>query len=64
MRVRSCTPGEEGGVNRVIYSRERGMVWGGEVVHGIEQLTKYVRSVIFCGKFRFGSVWYGRGREH
>ena len=44
-----------------IHKRE-GMC-GGEVVSGHGQLSAYfaVRSVIFDGKFRFGSVRYGRG---
>ena len=48
-----------------IHKRE-GYVWGGEVVPGLGQLSTYfaVRSVIFDGKFRFGPVRYGRGREH
>ena len=45
-----------------IHKREE-YVRGGEVVSGHGQLSAYfaVRSVIFDGKFRFGSVRYGRG---
>ena len=59
---RSCMCGEQGGVNGVT----EGYVWGGELVPGLEQLSTYfaVRSVIFDGKFRFGPVRYGRGREY
>ena len=66
MRGRSCIPGEEGGVSGVTYSRGVGMVWGEKVVPGLEKLSTYfaVRSAIFGGKFRFGSVRCGRGREH